>query len=197
LLDKSIPYFSIIMKRPKGASVPQFELPAGYTYDWFASGREVKWAEIETSVGEFETKEKSLAYFEKEYLPHSAELKKRSMFVLNQEGEPIGTITGWWSLTGERCDVAIHWFAVRPEYQGLGIGKALISACIRNLLLLEGDQDIYLHTQTWSHRAIALYLKSGFNIEEKATFSNYKNDYEQAYPILEKFLSDKLMQREK
>ena len=27
---------------------------------------------------------------------------------------------------------------------------------------IEGDRDFYLHTQTWSHRAVGLYLWAGF-----------------------------------
>ncbi|MFC5649536.1 GNAT family N-acetyltransferase [Paenibacillus solisilvae] len=191
MLDKSIPYYNVIMKRPKGTALPQFELPDGYSFERYTSGMEVKWAAIEASVGEFENNEESLTYFKKEYLPYSNELKDRLLFVLNKEGEPVGTITGWWNLTGERRDLSIHWFAVSKEYQGLGIGKALVSECIRNLLHLEGDKDVYLHTQTWSYIAIALYLKTGFNMEEKETFANYQNDYEQALPILQGLLNNR------
>jgi ribosomal protein S18 acetylase RimI-like enzyme len=66
--------------------------------------------------------------------------------VLNQEGKPIGTITSCWNHTRERRDSSIHWFAVKREYQGLGIGKALVAECIRVLKNLEGDADVYLFT---------------------------------------------------
>jgi ribosomal protein S18 acetylase RimI-like enzyme len=192
MLDKSIPYFNIIMKRPAGASLPHYGLPVGFSFEWYISGMEVDWAAIEASVGEFDNNKESLNFFKNEYLSHSEELKNRLLFVLNQERKPVGTITGWWNFTGERRNLSIHWFAVQKEYQGLGIGKALVTECIRNLQVLEGDKDIYLHTQTWSYKAIALYLKSGFNIEVKETFSHYKNDYEQALPILQELLNNKL-----
>ncbi|SDT48930.1 Acetyltransferase (GNAT) family protein [Paenibacillaceae bacterium GAS479] len=192
MLDKSIPYFNVIMKRHAGSFLPQFVLPVGYSIGRYTEGMELQWAAIETSVGEFDSDEESLTYFQKEYLPQSNELKKRLLFVLNPEGEAVGTITGWWNLTGERCDLAIHWFAVRPEYQGLGLGKALVAECMRNLIDLEGDKDIYLHTQTWSYKAITLYLKTGFKIETKDTFAHYQNDYESALPILQKLLNRKL-----
>jgi len=188
LLDKSIPYFNIIMKRPVGVSIPKFELPTGFSFRRYSFGLESDWAAIETSVGEFDTVEDSLDYFQNEYLPYKEELQKRLIFAINQEGIPVGTITSWWNFTVTRRDPSIHWFAVRKEYQGLGLGKALITECIRNLQELEGDQVIYLHTQTWSYRAISLYLNTGFFIEVQDTFSNYKNDYEQAIPVLQGYL---------
>ncbi|MGO0059881.1 GNAT family N-acetyltransferase [Brevibacillus fluminis] len=192
MLDKSIPYYNVIMKRVAGTPLVHHELPQGFSFCRYKSGKEVDWAEIEASVGEFDSVEESLNYFKNEYLQHFEELKKRLLFVLNSEGKPIGTITGWWNYTAERRDLSIHWFAVQQEYQGMGIGKALVAKCIRNLQDLDGDKDIYLHTQTWSYKAISLYLKSGFNIEASETFSVYQNDYEQAFPILHNMLNDKL-----
>jgi hypothetical protein len=54
---------------------------------------------------------------------------------------------------------------------------------------LEGDKDIFLHTQTWSYKAIGLYLKASFEILESESFGHYKNDYEKAMPILRTVLN--------
>ncbi|WP_219838155.1 GNAT family N-acetyltransferase [Paenibacillus sp. R14(2021)] len=184
MLDKTIPYYNVIMKRPSGLPLPRFDLPAGFSFAWYAAGMERDWAVIEASVGEFETAGEGLDYFLQEYLPYVDELKQRLLFVINADGEPVGTITGWWNYSGERRDAAIHWFAVREADQGQGLGKALVAACLRNLLALDGDQAIYLHTQTWSGKAVALYRKLGFQIEEHETFAHYRNDYAQALPLL-------------
>ncbi|MGO4501161.1 GNAT family N-acetyltransferase [Paenibacillus sp. 2RAB27] len=192
MLDKSIPYFNVIMKRAAGTPLSHYGLPIGFSFGMYKAGMEEDWAVIEASVGEFNTAEESLNYFKNEYLPQTEELKQRLLFVLNQEGKPIGTITGWWNHTREKRHSSIHWFAVMREYQGLGIGKALVAECIRVLKNLEGDEDVYLHTQTWSYKAIALYLKAGFNIELSETFSLYQNEYEQALPILQNLLNNKL-----
>jgi ribosomal protein S18 acetylase RimI-like enzyme len=58
------------------------------------------------------------------------ELGRRLFFVINGDGKEVGTITSWWDVTGARRDPSIHWFAVNPEYQGLGLGKALVSECL-------------------------------------------------------------------
>jgi GNAT superfamily N-acetyltransferase len=188
LLDKSIPYYNVIMKRRANIPIPNSALPEGYSFTWYVPGKEEKWAEIETSVGEFENTDQGLHYFWTEYLPHLDELKRRLLFLLNKDGKEIGTITGWWNLTEERRDPSIHWFAVKNEYQGLGLGKALVSECLNRLLFLEGDKDIFLHTQTWSYKAIGLYLKAGFEIVKDESFGHYKNEYDKALPILQPLL---------
>jgi ribosomal protein S18 acetylase RimI-like enzyme len=189
MLDKSIPYFNVIMKRPAGKPIPNFLLPDGYSFVWLTEGKEQHWAEIETSVEEFSNKEEALHYFQNEYLPFVNDLGKRLLFIQNEEGNEVGTITGWWNITGERRDLSIHWFAVKKEYQRLGLGKALVSECLNRLLLIEGDKDIFLHTQTWSYKAIGIYLKAGFEIVAKESFAQYKNDYEQAIPLLKRVLN--------
>jgi GNAT superfamily N-acetyltransferase len=184
MLDKSIPYYNVIMKRRANVPFFKFALPKGYSFAWYAPGKEEKWAEIEASVNEFENMEQGLDYLQTEYLPLMDDLVQRLLFILNEDSEEIGTITSWWNLTGERRDPSIHWFAVKYEYQGLGLGKALISECISRLLILEGNKDIYLHTSTRSYKAIGLYLKAGFEILEGESFGNYKNDYDKAMPFL-------------
>ncbi|MEH7484914.1 Ribosomal protein S18 acetylase RimI [Bacillus sp. OV166] len=188
MLDKSIPYFNVIMKRGSGAPVSCFSLPKGYSFVWFSEGKEMKWAEIETSVGEFTNIDEAMKYFQENYLPFLDELKRRLLFVQNERGEEVGTITSWWNMTGTKRVPSIHWFAVNEEYQGCGLGKALVSESLKKLILLEGDKDVFLHTQTWSYKAIGLYLKSGFEILSSGSFSHYKNEYFLAMPHLRKFL---------
>ncbi|WP_312116542.1 GNAT family N-acetyltransferase [Brevibacillus reuszeri] len=185
MLDKSIPYYNVIMRLRSGIAASSFSLPSGYTYAWFEPGNEKKWAEIETSVGEFTTVEQAHRYFCEHYLRYVDEVKRRVLFILNPDGEEVGTITSWWNVTGERRDPSIHWFAVKKEYQGIGLGKALVSKGLRQLKQLEGDGDIYLHTQTWSYKAIELYIQAGFEILENESFGGYQNDYEKAMPFIE------------
>jgi GNAT superfamily N-acetyltransferase len=184
VLDRTVPYFDVIMKRPAGVNIPLHVLPKGFSLMGFTEGKEIKWAEIETAVGEFKNTALALAYFQERYLPHTDELRRRLMFVQTENGEDIGTITSWWNYTGSRRDPSVHWLAVRSEYQGMGIGTALVSACLQRLREIEGDKDVYLHTQTWSHRAIGIYLKLGFKLVRQETFGDYRNEYEWAMPVL-------------
>nr|WP_243239320.1 GNAT family N-acetyltransferase [Sulfobacillus harzensis] len=183
-MDKTLPYFNVIMKRRAGLPIETWALPPNFSLKWFVPGDEVRWATIETSVGEFSTQEEALKYLRQTYLPDGDELSRRCLLVSAANGDAVGTITSWWNMTEKRRDPAIHWLAVRPEFQGLGLGKALVSECLKRLTRLEGDRDIFLHTQTWSHRAIAIYIKAGFGIVKRGSFGNYPNDYDEAMPVL-------------
>ncbi len=188
LLDKTVPYFNVIMRRSAGLVIPRFILPRGFSLSWFVEGDEARWADIETSVGEFDDVPAALKYFQERYVPYLDELKRRLLLVRAANGDWVGTISAWWNYTGAQRDASIHWLAVRPAYQGLGLGKVLVSECLYTLLRLEGDVEVFLHTQTWSHRAIGIYFKAGFEIVQRETFGEYQNDYDQAMPVLRRII---------
>ena len=51
MLDKSIPYYDVLMVRKKGTLVKDYKPPEGFEFVLFKSGDEKEWAEIETTVG--------------------------------------------------------------------------------------------------------------------------------------------------
>jgi len=189
MLDKTIPYHDLIMCRRAGTPLPAAIWPAGYRLVGFAAGDEHAWAEIESAVLEFDSQAEALAYFRKEYLPFLPELERRAFFVQAADGRKVGTATIWWEYTGKRRVPAVHWVGVHPAYQGLGLGKALVNQAMQEFLAIEGDVDIYLHTQTWSYRAIGIYLQAGFRLLPSGTYANHVNRYEQALPILQQKLT--------
>ncbi len=60
MLDKSIPYYEFWMKRKKGTPFNNFALPADFKFVLFKAGDEISWAEITTSVLEFDSTRKLL-----------------------------------------------------------------------------------------------------------------------------------------
>jgi RimJ/RimL family protein N-acetyltransferase len=185
MLDKSVEYVDVLMQRRQGTPVPVFELPKGYTYSYFNPGDEKAWAKIETSVLEFDDELDAFIYFQKEFMPYLPELEKRCIFIETNDGEKVATSTAWWGYTGIRRDPWLHWVSVKPAYQGLGLGKAIVSKTTQLMLEIEGDRDFYLHTQTWSHRAIRIYEKVGYIITSDKNLSKYTNEnYEKAIAVL-------------
>ena len=189
MLDKSIPFYNVLMERKKGKPMFQYDLPEGFRFVLFKPGDEQEWAEIETSVLEFDKVDDALYYFSESYMKYMDELMQRCLFIEDPEGKKVATITTWWTFTGTRRDPWIHWVAVRPEYQGLGLGKALVSKGMKHLIALEGDRNVYLHTQTWSYKAIGIYQKASFEITRKKGLGGYENnEYAKAVKLLSKYL---------
>ncbi len=192
MLDKSIPYLNIIMKRNKGTPVPEVALPNGYEFSFFSKDDEYSWAEIETSVGEFDSVPEALAYFQKEYLPQLKELERRLIFIQTKSGEKVATATIWWDHMEGRRIPTLHWIGVRPEHQGLNLGKAVVFEVVNRMLQIDGDVDLFLHTQTWSYKAIGIYLQAGFDFVKSDAIDGYKNDYEKALPLLKEKMNERI-----
>ena len=94
MLDKSLPYKSIIM-RMEAAVAERLAPPApaaGYRIRPFAPGDERHWARIATAVGEFPDEAAARAYFERVYLPEAA---LRCLSVVTERDEPVATATTW------------------------------------------------------------------------------------------------------
>lgn len=176
MLDKTVPYVEFWMVRETAQPVPKVALPSGFRATFYQPGDEVAWGKIETAVGEFEAETAAAAYFTKTFAPYSAELASRMLFIENAAGDKVGTCTAWWSKENQPL---VHWLAVIPTEQGQGLAKYLIST-ITNLLLELGEgQPVILHTQTWSHPAVRLYQKLGYEIAPIGEFKQAKQVLEQ------------------
>lgn len=185
MLDKSVPYFGIYMVRKAAPPPKKVFLPNGFSFSLFQQGDENAWAEIETSVLEFDRQDKARAYFEKNYMPFGAELAKRCLFVETVSGEKVATTTAWRQEIEGENRLWLHWVSVKPKYQGLGLGKAVVGEALRLFRGLDGEQDIWLHTQTWSHKAVGIYEKYGFCLtREEAMYQDKSDNWQKALPIL-------------
>jgi len=167
MLDKTLEYVEIIMRRRGNRKLRSIDLPEGFRIVMYKEGDEKDWADIESSVGEFDSSDKALEYFKGKYLPYQDELKRRCIFIKDRKGKKIATFTAWWEYVGNRRRPWVSWVAVKPEYQGLGIGKALVSEGTKLFTEIEGKEDIFLKTQTWSYKAINIYRKNGFRMQKR------------------------------
>jgi len=185
MLDKSVPHVDILMHRPAGLTIPPVSVPAGFRAVLYMPGDARAWAEIETAVLEFNDVCEALAYFERSFLAYPGETERRCLFLETDMGEKVATASTWWAYSGKRRDPWLHWVAVKPEYQGLGLGKAIVAAALSLMQEIEGDCDSYLHTQTWSHRAVGVYEKMGFTMTDATHLSKYRNErFEEAVRLL-------------
>ena len=160
MLDRSIPYFSLYMRRPAALPLPPTPtLPDGFFARAYLPGDERHWARIEHAVGEFPTAAEALCYFSQQYAPQAALLAQRCVFIVTPDGLPVATATAW-----QQGGVnALHWVACDPAHQGRGLGRAAVAEALRRFPG-EESPEIWLHTQTWSHRAVRLYHRLGFRL---------------------------------
>ena len=193
MLDKSVPYYKLRMCRRAGTPTPAYPLPEGFRFVFYSDGDESVWAKIETSVDEFDSEFAALLHFKEKFSPHADELKCRLLFIENSDGEKVATANAWWSLIAGDRRAWLHWVAVDPEYQGLGLGKALVSRVTELFKELEGDVDVFLNTQTWSYKAINIYIECGYEpTDEKILYEwGTRSHYKKALKILKKLESNR------
>ena len=185
MLDKNVPYAGFFMIRKAGKTHSTYQLPDGYKFAFFDDGDEINWARIETSVLEFDNEFAALMHFTEKLMPHADELRRRCIFVENSKGEKVATSMAWWHHVDGQRRAWLHWVATHPQYQGLGLGKAIVSRVTELMLELEGDVDFYLSTQTWSYKAIRIYMAHGYEpTSEKALYKDKSNNYKKAMRIL-------------
>ena len=82
-------------------------------------------------------------------------------FVETTDGEKVATATAFYEPRDLSGAGWLHWVAVKREYQGKGIAKALISHTLQRLKEL-GYPSIKIPTQTNTWVAARLYLDFGF-----------------------------------
>lgn len=171
MLDKSIPYKNIIMRNEQIMQA-EIRLPDGFSFRFFQEGDQIHWGRIETSVLEFDCEEDACSYFQETFMPFFHQLTERCVFVLNPEGLPVATATAWFMDSAAGHQAVLHWVSVCPQYQGIGLGRAVVQKAMQLYQKLESDEPIWLHTQTWSHVAIRLYASLGFRIAKTAKLAS-------------------------
>lgn len=163
MLDKSIPYKSLIMRREPAPLPPEPALPAGFSLRRYRPGDDVHWARIETSVAEFDGEGAARAYFSERFLPRQDLLRERCCFVCAPDGLPVATATAW-EEAGERL---LHWVSTAPAFQRRGLARAVVLHALHSYP--PAPQPVWLGTQTWSHDAILLYDSLGFCLVRSGT----------------------------
>lgn len=119
-------------------------------------------------------------YFNRVYAARQQTFFERCVFACDEGDVPVGTCFVWQAYGQINT---LHWFKVRPEYEGLGIGRALLTEVLRPLK--PEDYPVFLHTHPSCFRAIKLYADFGFHplrAPEKIGFR--QNDYQESLPYL-------------
>jgi len=119
-------------------------------------------------------------WYDKVYAKHEDEFFCRCMFICDANDKPVSSTFIWRSY--EQINT-VGWFRTLPEYEGKGLGRALLSK-----ILTDAELPIYLHTQPSSARAIKLYSDFGFKLITDPVVGYRKNELTESLPYLEKVL---------
>lgn len=125
-------------------------------------------------------------YFNTTYASKEDLFYQKCLFVCDKNDKPVATCFAWKAYDEIST---IHWFKTLKGYEGMGIGRALLSEVMNELK--EEDYPIYLHTQPSSYRAIGLYSDFGFEILTDESYGLRHNDINECLPILEEYMPEK------
>jgi len=141
-------------------SIPTFDLPAPYAIRPYQADDETAWTQIHIHSDDLNPITPEL--FSQQFGSDPGLLRARQLYLVNEPGLPIGTGTAWFNPDFQGRNFGrVHWLAIVPEYQGRGLGKALLSLICRRLVEL-GHEEAYLTTSFQRIKAIRLYLNFGF-----------------------------------
>ena len=124
MIDRSIPYYNLILKCNKICTTP-VSLPKGYSFKMYDVGDEKYWAKLEYEIGDFSSVEEAETYFKTNYCNQIDKLKKRCVFVVDNTDNIVGSCIAWKDPEGNSTVASLHWLVVSPEHQGKHIGLAL------------------------------------------------------------------------
>jgi len=108
---------------------------------------------------------------------------QKCLLACNEDDTPIGRGFIWKAY--DKINT-IHWYKVLKAYENRGIGRAILTAIMKDLA--DEEYPVFLHTHPSSFRAIKLYSDFGFRLISNPAVGNRNNDLEECLPILEKFM---------
>lgn len=117
--------------------------------------------------------------FEENYGGREQEFFDRCKFICGDNGAVVGTCFIW---NAYRKINTLHWYKVVKDYEGRGIGRAILSCVLQ--ALSPSDYPVYLHTHPGSFRAVHLYSDLGFALITDPVVGNRENDVEEAKQYL-------------
>jgi beta-glucuronidase len=151
--------YEVHMIRPHLERIPQIAFPEGYAIRPMRPDEGGLWADIERDAEDyFPITDRTFA---NEFSHDLHAVQWRCFIITDRRGVGVGTVSAWYNRDYRGQEVGlVHWIAIRPAYQGRGLGKAALSLCL-NRLACWHDRAL-LGTQTRRIRAIKLYLNFGF-----------------------------------
>jgi len=160
---------NVVMIKPDLLNIPHISFPDGFSIRPMLLDEGGLWTDIERDAEEYF--EITDDIFHHEFGRDLQATQWRSFIIVNNKGVGVGTISAWYSRRFKGKDYGqVHWVAIRPAYQGKGLGKAALSYTLDKLA--QWHERCFLMTQTKRLNAIKLYLDFGFTPDLDAPGAN-------------------------
>ena len=127
-------------------------------------------------------REEMQRFFDQVYLPRQELFFERCLMLFR--GDTFFWSCFLWPAYGNINTV--HWFKIKKEAEGQGLGRSLLSAVLRDLRP-EGC-PVFLHTQPGSFRAIKLYTDFGFQLLTDPIIGVRPNHLTESLPFLKEIM---------
>lgn len=179
MIDKSIPYYPLIMAKRDTDNYPKCKLPDGYEFVFYKDGDAKIWSEIQASVGSFDSVERGVDVFYNDFVNNQVlKAEERVIFVKAPDGEYIASAALWDGEHYGKREQRLHWIATKDAHAGKGIAKAMLTYLMDLYNELGYNGFIYLTTGTRNYPAVRIYQKFGFEIydENKSLFKDLTDE---------------------
>jgi GNAT superfamily N-acetyltransferase len=149
----------LYMIRPTLDDLPVVAFPEGYGMRPMRLDEAGLWTDIQRDAEPFFQVQSE--WFQQQFGSDAAVVAQRCYLIVNARGVAVGAISAWHNdnYHGESWG-QVHWLAVRPAYQRLGLARAALAYCLAQLA--RWHSRAYLGTQSARIGAIRLYLAAGF-----------------------------------
>ena len=150
----------LTMIREHLEDIPVFSLPPAYSLRRYQPGDEQAWLAIHSAADHYNTITPEL--FVGEFGNDSVTLAQRQFYLCDSQQTAVGTATAWFNNNYQGKPYGqVHWVAISPKHQGLGLAKPLMTATCQRLREF-GHKRAYLMTSSARLAAVNLYLPFGF-----------------------------------
>jgi GNAT superfamily N-acetyltransferase len=177
--------YGVHMIRPDLGGIPQAPFPDGFSIRPLQTDEGSLWTDIVLEAEEWLDLSRDL--FDREFGHDLAAVPQRCFLIVDAEDHAVGTVSAWYRRDYRGLDYGlIHWVAIRPAWQGQGLGKAGLAFALHRLA--QWHERALLGTQTRRLPAIALYLNWGFRPDlhsPEARYSWRQLREEMPHPALE------------
>ncbi|MBQ4638236.1 MAG: GNAT family N-acetyltransferase [Clostridia bacterium] len=183
MMDK-IPDLNLFMMCERPVVRAFRPIPDGYHVRCLRPSELDIWKDIHFDQPNETTRKYMNEFYERVYAPKEEDFFTACKVLCDKDENIIGTCFSW-PAYGQIS--TIQWFRIKKEYEGRGLGRALLTYVMIGLSGFE--LPVYLHTQPESYRAIKLYTDFGFSLLKGGKVGTRENELEKALPYLEKAMT--------